>query len=86
MRAVSGLRDSRAIEALKQAPGILSAAAFGSALHVAAHNRDALDQALTPLLSANPGLHIQDTEANLEDVFISLIAQARDNFAPGDAA
>lgn len=86
VRAVSGLRDSRAIEALKQAPGILSAAAFGSALHVAAHNRDALDQALTPLLSANPGLHIQDTEANLEDVFISLIAQARDNFAPGDAA
>lgn len=86
VRAISGLHDGAALAQLKQAPGILSAAAFGSVLHVAAHDTEALDQALAPLQAAQPALRIQTAEPNLEDVFISLIAQARDNFAPGDAA
>ena len=65
---------------LKQAPGVLSVAAFGNAVHVAGQDAALLDQALNSLRQ-HGGLHIVPAEANLEDVFISLIATAQDNFA-----
>ncbi len=65
---------------LKATAGVLSVAAFGNAVHVAALDAEHLEQAL-----AQPGLQtalrITPTQANLEDVFISLIARAQDNFA-----
>ena len=67
-------------EALKAAPGVLSVAAFGNAVHVAGQDPALLEQALTPL-RALPGLRCTRADASLEDVFISLIAKARDNFA-----
>ncbi|QPF73546.1 ABC transporter ATP-binding protein [Roseateles sp. DAIF2] len=74
------------LEALRAAPGVLSVAAFGSAVHVAGQDEAQLERALAPL-RAQPGLAIERAEANLEDVFISLIARAQDNFAaPAGAA
>ncbi|MDE2613022.1 MAG: ABC transporter ATP-binding protein [Burkholderiales bacterium] len=66
--------------ALKAAPGVLSVAAFGNAMHVAGRDAAALDAAIAPYRGLR-GLEWQRTQANLEDVFISLIAQAQDNFA-----
>jgi ABC-2 type transport system ATP-binding protein len=63
------------IEPLKRAPGVLSVAAFGAALHVAGTDAAAIDAAIAAW-QARPGLEWQRTEANLEDVFISLIAAA----------
>jgi len=68
------------IEPLKAAPGILSVAAFGSALHVAAADEHALQQAVAPFRDRR-GLEWSRVDPNLEDVFISLIARAADNFA-----
>ncbi len=65
--------------ALKAVPGVLSVAAFGNALHVAGQDEAAVDAATLPWRE-RPGLRWQRTDANLEDVFISLIAAAPDNF------
>ena len=54
-------------------------AAFGAALHVAARDGDALQRALAPL-GRRAELQIAPTSADLEDVFISLIASTPDNF------
>jgi ABC-2 type transport system ATP-binding protein len=64
---------------LKQAPGVLSVAAFGNALHVAGRDAAALEAAIAPWRH-EAGLAWQRTDANLEDVFISLLADAPDNF------
>jgi ABC-2 type transport system ATP-binding protein len=78
--AVRGPGLSALIEPLKGAPGVLSVAAFGHALHVAGQDEALLDAAVAPLRD-RPGLDWSVADANLEDVFISLIAGAQDNFA-----
>jgi len=78
--AVHGPDVAALVEPLKAAPGVLSVAAFGNALHVAAQDEAQLDAAIAPLRE-RPGLVWTRSEANLEDVFISLIAEAQDNFA-----
>ncbi len=67
---------------LRAAPGVDSVAAFGARLHVAGRDGAALQAAVAPL-AALPGVRVQPTQANLEDVFIALIAQASDNFGEG---
>ena len=67
------------VEPLKAAPGVLSVAAFGNALHVAGRDAALLEAAIAPLRS-RATLQFARIEANLEDVFISLIATAQDNF------
>jgi ABC-2 type transport system ATP-binding protein len=79
--AVQGEALAGLVGPLKAAPGVLSVAAFGNALHVAGRDAAALDAAVAPW-RAQAGLSWRRTDANLEDVFISLIAQAPDNFAP----
>ncbi len=64
---------------LKAASGVLSVAAFGNAVHVAGTDRALLEQALATVRE-RPGLRVSPAQANLEDVFISLIARARDNY------
>jgi ABC-2 type transport system ATP-binding protein len=78
--AVEGDGVAALVEPLKQAPGVLSVAAFGNALHVAGRDAAALTQAIAPWRE-RAGLRWRHTEANLEDVFISLIGQAQDNYA-----
>jgi ABC-2 type transport system ATP-binding protein len=77
--SVQGEGSAALVAPLKAAAGVLSVAAFGSALHVAGRDAAALDAAIAPW-RAEPGLRWQRTDANLEDVFISLIAAAPDNF------
>lgn len=64
---------------LKSSPGVLSAAAFGNAVHVAGLDEDLVLAALDKI--RNDKLTITRSSANLEDVFISMIASAPDNFA-----
>ena len=52
-------------------PGLRSVAFFGAALHVSAHDRAALEQALEPY-HGRPDLHIHEAAPSLEDVFIEL--------------
>ena len=78
--AVQGADLHALVEPLKAAAGVLSVAAFGSALHIAGQDEALLDAAVAPW-RADPALTWARAEANLEDVFISLIATAKDNFA-----
>ena len=77
---VRGEHISELVAPLKAAPGVLSVAAFGNAVHVAGQDPALLEAALAPLRGRSD-LRIEAAQANLEDVFISLIASAPDNFA-----
>jgi ABC-2 type transport system ATP-binding protein len=66
-------------EPLKHAAGVLSVAAFGNAVHVAGEDAPAMERALAGL-RGRPGLTVRPADATLEDVFISLIGKAQDNF------
>ncbi|WP_431050144.1 ABC transporter ATP-binding protein [Roseateles sp. L2-2] len=75
--------------ALNGAEGVLSVAAFGNSLHVAGQDEAALERAIAPHRNgggasdaggANADLRWERAEANLEDVFISLISKTPDNF------
>jgi ABC-2 type transport system ATP-binding protein len=77
--AVQGEGLPALVETLKAAPGVLSVAAFGNALHVAGQDAAQVEAAIAPWRE-RPGLRWQRSQANLEDVFISLIAAAPDNF------
>jgi ABC-2 type transport system ATP-binding protein len=57
----------------------LMVAPFGSSLHVSARDKAALDAAIAPYRN-QPGLKWVESEPSLEDVFIDLMARARDNF------
>jgi ABC-2 type transport system ATP-binding protein len=57
----------------------LMVAPFGSSLHVSARDKAALEAAIAPYRS-QPGLKWVVSEPSLEDVFIDLMARARDNF------
>ena len=59
-------------------------AAFGNAVHVAGQDPALVQAAIAPL-RGRPGLRVERSAANLEDVFISLIATAPDNFATAAA-
>ncbi|MFZ6799526.1 ABC transporter ATP-binding protein [Undibacterium sp. Di24W] len=63
---------------LKSSPGVLSVAAFGNAVHVAGLDENLVIAALDKV--RNDKLTITPSSANLEDVFISMIASAPDNF------
>ena len=78
--SVAGEGSDTLVEPLKQADGVLSVAAFGNSLHVAGQDQAQLARAIAPWRD-DPKLKWQPAEANLEDVFISLIGRAQDNYA-----
>ena len=63
---------------LRDAPGVTAAAAFGTTLHVCGPDREALQRAIQPFRQ-DTGLTWDEAEPTLEDVFIHLMGQARDN-------
>ena len=75
---------SELIDGLKAAPGVDSVAAFGASVHVAGRDGPALQAAITPWRERS-NLRWTATTANLEDVFIGLVAQASDNYGDADA-
>lgn len=66
---------------LKAAEGVLSVAAFGQSVHVAGRDPARLQAAIAPW-QHRADLHWTPAEPDLEDVFISLIGRAADNFGP----
>ena len=63
---------------LLKAPGVSMAAPFGLALHVSGTDRAALEAGLAPW--RRPPFTWTETHPTLEDVFIHLMGQARDNY------
>jgi ABC-2 type transport system ATP-binding protein len=83
--SVQGDGVAAVVAPLKASPGVLSVAAFGNAVHVAGQDAARVSEALQRVTQGS-GLRVERAEPNLEDVFISLIASAPDNFAAGAKA
>ena len=66
-------------EELAQRPGIDMVAPFGTSLHVSGADETALEAAIAPYRE-RPGLTWTRSQPSLEDVFINLMSQAKDNF------
>jgi len=64
--------------ALRTDPAVETIVPFGTTLHVSAHDRDALTDALARAVS-DAAFTMTPVEQSLEDVFISLMQDARDN-------
>ena len=63
---------------LRDAPGVTAAAAFGVTLHVCGPDAAELAAAIAPL-RRDRKITWEKSEPTLEDVFIHLMGQARDN-------
>ena len=72
--AISTLADE-----LKDSPGVEMVAPFGTSLHVSGRDGAALERAIAPYRQ-RPDLEWKLSRPTLEDVFIDLMGQARDNF------
>jgi ABC-2 type transport system ATP-binding protein len=64
---------------LRGKPGVEQVVAFGSALHVSGRDQGTLRESAAPFMT--PGYHWRPIPSGLEDVFISLMESAKDNFA-----
>ena len=64
---------------LKKHPGVDMVAPFGMSLHVSGRDQAALEAAIAPYRD-RPGLDWERASPSLEDVFIDLMAHAKDNF------
>ena len=76
---VSGPDLQSFAEKLTGIAGIDMVAPFGNSLHVAGRDGEALDRAIAQF-RASPDLHWALSQPSLEDVFISLMGRAQDNF------
>ncbi len=76
----TGPGADRLASKLRDAPGVTAAAAFGTTLHVSGPEREPLLKAIEPY--RRDGIVWIESEPTLEDIFIHLMGQARDN-APG---
>jgi ABC-2 type transport system ATP-binding protein len=74
---VSGEGLIQLAQELEKEPGVDMVAPFGNSLHVSGRDPAALEQAIAR--HRRPGLTWTKSEPSLEDVFIELMARARDN-------
>ena len=70
---------SRLADELKERSGVDMVAPFGTSLHVSGRDGDALERAIAPYRERTD-LEWTRSRPSLEDVFINLMGQARDNF------
>jgi len=78
--SVAGPDLLKLAEELRAQPGVQQAVAFGNALHVSSDDAAALEQAIAPFRRAP--YEWQPIRSGLEDVFIHLMGESKDNFAP----
>lgn len=79
MWTVSGEELNLLGKQLKEKEGVEQVTPFGRTLHITGKNPDALERAIAPFRTSN---YIWNPAApTLEDVFISLVAEAKDNFS-----
>jgi len=81
--AVTGPGLVEVAHRLRRAAGILTVAPFGVVLHVSASSTEALRAALAALPES--GIRSEPIAPSLEDVFIALMRDAKDNFARQEA-
>jgi ABC-2 type transport system ATP-binding protein len=74
--AITGPRLNELAHALRANPAI-NVASFGATLHVSARSEAELDAALAPYRAS--GIRIRIIDTSLEDVFIALMQQSKDN-------
>ncbi len=67
----------RIVGDLERQPGVLSASAFGAAVHVSGTDRAALEKAIST--HHNDAFHWQEVSPSLEDVFIQLMGDKPDD-------
>ena len=77
--AVNGENLTGLAAELKDLPGVDMVAPFGTSLHVSGRDGGALEAAIAPY-RARHGLDWEPGAPSLEDVFIDLMARAKDNF------
>ena len=78
---MSGPDLHRLAAELQVCDGIDMVAPFGTELHVAGRDKQALDTAIAAAKKADGAHRWTRGEPSLEDVFILLMDQAKDNFA-----
>jgi ABC-2 type transport system ATP-binding protein len=66
-------------EKIRGKPGVEQVVAFGTTLHVSSRNAEKLRANVNPWMTGT--YRWQQIEAGLEDVFISLMETAKDNFS-----
>jgi ABC-2 type transport system ATP-binding protein len=76
---VSGDNLHKLAEELEKNSSVAMVAPFGTSLHVSARDEKALEAAIAPHRN-NPSWQWSRSEPSLEDVFIDLMARAKDNF------
>ncbi|TCM70065.1 ABC transporter ATP-binding protein [Rhizobium sp. BK068] len=76
---VSGTGVHRLQAELENEPGVDMIAPFGTSLHVAGRDPEALEKAIAPYRERSD-LKWQESEATLEDAFIDLMRRSEDNF------
>jgi ABC-2 type transport system ATP-binding protein len=78
--AVSGPNVLALAEQLRDRPGVTQAVAFGTRLHVSGGDEAALERAIAPFRTEQ--YEWRRVDSGLEDVFIHLMDESRDNFPP----
>jgi ABC-2 type transport system ATP-binding protein len=77
--SVTGPNLGSVAKTLRRQPGVGQVTPFGNTLHVTGRVEQALQAALAPLIDADD-YRVERIDSTLEDVFISLMAGAADNF------
>jgi len=76
---VTGANLPALAEKIRPLPGVEQVVAFGTALHVSGRDGVKLGESVKPWMTGE--YHWQKIESGLEDVFISLMDTAKDNFS-----
>ncbi len=74
--SIAGVHLEALVAPIKARPGVHSVSAFGNTLHVAGEDQALLAQSLAPY-QARADLQLSPAQADLEDVFISLMDKAK---------
>jgi ABC-2 type transport system ATP-binding protein len=76
---ISGARLGPIAKALEGKPGVDLVARFGAELHVCGADEATLAAAVAPL-KEEPGVQVEEIPAGLEEAFIRLMSDSKDNF------
>ncbi len=76
---ISGENLAALAEKIRGLPGVEQVVAFGVTLHVSGRDAEKLNASVSPFIS--DAQHWTKIDSGLEDVFISLMETAKDNFS-----
>src|SRR5258706_14846431 len=76
---VSGENLAALADKISGLPGVEQVVAFGTTLHVSGRDAEKLRASAAPFMTG--AFHWEPIESGLEDVFISLMETAKDNFS-----